>query len=124
MASFRQHNETRRSPENQSGRREEVFSLDLLINRVEELQRIDKLETIRELTRRNALLQQVVAEYQRHWCCTIDLLEKIQEAVLTLQGAVEHFTAEREAAERAWLASWGIERPEADLRTSNTAGWI
>ncbi len=111
-------------PEDQYELQEETFSLDLLINRVEELQRIDKLEAIQKLTHENSLLQQVAVEYQRQWCCTIDLLEKTQEAVLVLQRAVEYFSAENEAAERAWLAAWGIERSEVDLRTCNLAGWI
>jgi hypothetical protein len=103
---------------------EGFFSLDLLINRVEELQRLDQLETIQNLTRKNSLLQEVVTEYQRQWYCTIDLIEKTQEAVFILQEAIQHFNVETEAAERVWLALWGIERPEADLQTCNPAGWI
>ena len=124
MTSFLRGHGRRGSLEDQYDRQEETFSLDLLIDRVEELQRIDKLEAVQKLTRKNSLLQQVAVEYQRQWCCTIDLLEKTQEAILVLQRAVEHFSAENEAAERAWLASWGIERPEVDLRTCNSAGWI
>ncbi|KAF2818272.1 hypothetical protein CC86DRAFT_309560 [Ophiobolus disseminans] len=103
---------------------ESIFSLDLLIHRVEELQRIDQLETLQNLTRQNSLLQDVVKEYQRRWCCTISLLEKTLEAVFSLQKAIKHFEIEREAAERVWLASWGIERPIVDLQTYNPAGWI
>jgi hypothetical protein len=110
--------------EDQYETHDETFSVDLLIDRVEELQRIDQLETIQELMRKNSLLQQVAIEYQRQWCCTIDLLDKAQEAVLVLQRTVEHFSTENEAAERAWLAAWGIERSETDLRTGNPAGWI
>ncbi|KAF3049107.1 hypothetical protein E8E11_008469 [Didymella keratinophila] len=112
------------STEDRYETQEEIFALDLLIDPVEELQRIDQLETIQELTRKNSLLQQVTVEYQRQWCCTIDLLDKAQEAVLVLQRTVEHFSAENEAAERAWLASWGIERSGTDLRTGNPGGWI
>jgi hypothetical protein len=54
---------------------EDFFSLDLLINRVEELQRLDQLEAIQNLTRRNSLLQVIITEYQRQWYCTIDLIE-------------------------------------------------
>lgn len=103
---------------------EDVFSLDLLITRVEELQRLDQLEIIQELTLDNSLLQQVIVEYQRQWCCTIALLEKIQEAALELQKAVENCSAEYGAAERAWLAAEDFERHGTDLRTCNLGGWV
>jgi uncharacterized protein YbgA (DUF1722 family) len=103
---------------------ENFFSLDLLINRVEEIQRLDQLETIQNLTRKNSLLQDVVTEYQRQWYCTIDLIEKTQEAVLILQEVIQHFNVEIEAAERAWLASWGIQRPEADMKMCYPADWM
>jgi hypothetical protein len=108
MASSLQAHGRHASTEDQYETQEEIFSLDLLIDRVEELQRINQLEAIQELTRKNSLLQQVAVEYQRQWCCTIDLLDKAQEAVLVLQRTVEHFSAKNEAAERAWLASWGM----------------
>jgi hypothetical protein len=103
---------------------EDFFSLDLLINRVEELQRLDQLEAIQNLTRKNSLLQVIITEYQRQWYCTIDLIEKTQEALFVLQEAYQQFDKERDAAERAWLASWGIERLEVDLQRNNPAGWI
>lgn len=124
MTSFLRGDGRHASREDQYEMQEEMFSLDLLIDRVEELQRIDKLEAIQKLTHENSLLQEVAVEYQKQWCCTIDLLEKTQEAVLVLQRVVEYFSAENEAAERAWLAAWGIERSEVDLQTCNFAGWI
>ncbi|KAF3025165.1 hypothetical protein E8E12_000322, partial [Didymella heteroderae] len=101
MTSFLRSNGSHALLKDQDETQEEIFSLDLLIDRVEELQRIDQLEAIQKLTNKNSLLQQVAMEYQRQWCCTIELLEKTQEAVLVLQRAVEHFSAESEAAERA-----------------------
>lgn len=103
---------------------EGAFSLDLLINRVEELQRLDQLEAIQKLTRNNSLLQELATEYQRHRYCTIELIERLQEAISVLQEAMQEFHVARDIAERAWLATWGIERPDADLKTGNFAGWI
>ena len=103
---------------------DKTFSLDLLISRIEELQRIDQLQAIKQLTHKNHLLQEVAVEYQKYWCRTIELLERTQDAVLELQGAIYHFSNENQAAEIAWLALWGIERPAKDVQTQNFAGWI
>lgn len=98
---------------------EEPFSLDVLINRIEELQRSDQLLTIERLTRKNHLLQRVAVQCQKHSCSTSELLEHTQHAVIELQIAVDRFCHENEAAERVWLATWGIERPDRDLLKRN-----
>jgi hypothetical protein len=105
---------------------EEPFSIDLLLSRVEELQRSEKLETLQKLTHRNALLQQVVIDYQQQWCCTLALLEKTHEARLSVQKAMERCVNESAAAERTWLAYWGIKKEHCKEQNDGTryAGWI
>jgi hypothetical protein len=87
---------------------EESFSIDMLLSRVEEVQRSEKLATLQTLTRRNALLQQVMLEYQQQWCCALKLLEETHHARLSVQKAMERCADESAAAEKAWLAYWGI----------------
>jgi hypothetical protein len=89
---------------------EEPFSIDLLLSRVEELQRSEKLVALQELTRKNVLLQQLVIDYQQQWCCALNLFEKTHEARLSVQKAMEHCVNESAAAERTWLAYWGIKK--------------
>jgi hypothetical protein len=89
---------------------EPAFSIELLINRVEEVQRREQLEVIQKLTLDNSLLQQHVIHYQEQWCWTMDLLEKTHEAVLLMQKALEHCIEEDIAAEQDWLTFWGIGR--------------
>jgi hypothetical protein len=105
---------------------EEPFSIDLLLSRVEELQRSEKLETLQKLTHRNALLQQVVIDYQQQWCYTLALLEKTHEGRQSVLKAMEQCVNESAAAERTWLAYWGIRKEHHKEQNdgSRHAGWI
>jgi hypothetical protein len=103
---------------------EPAFSIELLINRVEEVQRREQLEAIQKLTLDNSLLQQLVIQYQEQWCLTVDLLEKTHEAVLLMQKALERCMEEDIAAEQDWLAFWGIGREGTKRSGYSPAGWI
>lgn len=103
---------------------DDFFSLDLLISRVEQIQRREQLERIRILTRDNALLQQLAANYQRQWIRTLLLLEKTQTAIVSLREALEHCYSENVAAEQAWLALWGIRTEATGSGAYSLAGWI
>jgi hypothetical protein len=70
------------------------------LNRVEELQRNEKLVTLQKLTHENALLQELGIEHQQQWCCTLNLLEKTYEAQLRVQQAVAQCVNKSAAAER------------------------
>jgi len=100
------------------------FSIESLIKRVDEYQRRDHMETIERLTTENSLLQHVVVKYQKNWCLTIEILEKTHQAVLTLQKSLEHCINEDIAAERQWLAFWGIKKECATRQNYSPAGWI
>jgi hypothetical protein len=105
---------------------EETFSIDLLLTRVEELQRSEKLESLQKLSRRNTHLQQIVIEYQSQWCCALNLLEKTYEARLSIQNTIDKCVNESAVAERIWLAHWGIkkEHPKNQKELPSYAGWI
>ncbi|EXJ56216.1 uncharacterized protein A1O5_12672, partial [Cladophialophora psammophila CBS 110553] len=85
---------------------DEAFSIESLIQRVEEFQRRDHLETLVQLTTENSDLQQRILYYQEEWCSTLDLLQHIHEALLQLQNALGRCFQEQMEAERCWLASW------------------
>ena len=102
----------------------ESFSIESLIQRAEEFQKRDQLETLQRLTRENFLLQQRLVRYQEHWCSALDLLQKVHEAVRSMQKVLEKYTREEMVAERDWLAFWGIKRESTKGLGFNPGGWI
>jgi hypothetical protein len=67
-----------------------------------------KLETLEKLTNENFLLHQLIAYYQENWGRTLGLLQKAQEALISLRSTLEKCVQEERVAERDWLAFWGI----------------
>jgi hypothetical protein len=102
----------------------EACSIEALIKRVDEYQRRDHMEAIERLTVENSLLQRAILKHQKIWCLTIELLEATNSAVLKLQKALEHCIDENIAAERQWLAFWGIGRGSGMRQNYSPAGWI
>lgn len=102
----------------------EDHSIEFLIRCVEDFERTSQLETIDRLTKENSLLQHLVIAYQKHWSHTMDLLEQTQRALMTLQRALEHCMSAEIAAERDWLAFWGIRRGGDQLQKVSPGGWI
>jgi hypothetical protein len=101
----------------------EADSLDLLTQRVEEFQRMHQLETIERLTTENTKMQNAIVKYQKLWCSTIELLGEAYQALQSLQRAFENCVDEDIAAEKEWLAFWGIKKEHHGRRYS-PAGWI
>ena len=102
----------------------EIFSFESLINRVDEFQRRDYLDTIERLTIENSLLENVVVKYRRNWCLTIDVLENAYQAMLTLEKALENYIIEDIAAEKQWLLFWGIKKECTMRQNYSPAGWL
>jgi hypothetical protein len=101
---------------------EEIFSIGSLIQRVEEFQRRNELETLEKLTNEKSLLQRRIAHYRKSWSRTLELLQKVQEALLSMTTALEKCSQEKKAAEKDWLAFWGIiSELEKDSRQ---VGWV
>ncbi|KIW79852.1 hypothetical protein Z517_06467 [Fonsecaea pedrosoi CBS 271.37] len=103
---------------------EESCSIDSLIQRVDELQRRDYLETLDKLTFENHHLQKSILHYQREWCSTLDLLQCANEALLRMQNALGKCFQEQIEAEKYWLASWRIEDSAPGNSGYSPAGWI
>ncbi|KAH6883878.1 hypothetical protein B0T10DRAFT_463242 [Thelonectria olida] len=102
----------------------EEFSIDSLIHQVQEFERMNQLDTIERLTKENSLLDNLVMAYQKHWSRTMDLLEQTQRALMALQKAFEYCIGEEIAAERDWLAFWGIQRDNIGLERRYAGGWV
>jgi hypothetical protein len=102
----------------------EKFSVESLIQRVEEYQRRDHMETVERLASEGSLLQKVVVECQRSWCATIELLDTTRQAVTRLQRALEHCENEYMLAERTRFAFWGLERDSTMRQNYSPSGWI
>jgi len=102
----------------------EDTTIDSLIRRVEEFQVISQLETIDRLTTENFLLHQLIVAYQKRWSRTMDLLERSQYILATLQEALRDCVNEEIAAERDWLAFWGIRKDHVQLPKYSPGGWI
>ena len=102
----------------------EDFSMESLLQRVGEFQKREQLETLRRLTMENSLLQKHIACYQESWCATLDLLQETYEAVLLMQHAFQRCSCEETAAERDWLAFWGIPSESGQTSGYRPAGWI
>ena len=111
------------SPNTEDPALADIFSLDLLISRVEEMQR-GQLELLQKLSIDNSRLQHLVVAYERQWCGTVELLEKTQEAVLLLQRALERCFGESMVAERHRLAFWSVEQGDGKACSYRPAGWI
>ncbi|KAI9767645.1 MAG: hypothetical protein M1840_005516 [Geoglossum simile] len=108
------------TPENSS----EIFSMETLLQRVDEFRKTEQLETLRKLTRENCLLQKHIACYQESWCAILDVLQEAYEAVLLIQDALQKCSYEETAAERDWLTFWGIHYGSEETSGYRPAEWI
>ncbi|KAI9776688.1 MAG: hypothetical protein M1839_009415 [Geoglossum umbratile] len=108
------------TPENSS----EIFSMESLLQRVDEFRKREQLETLRRLTRENCLLQKHIACYQESWCAILDVLQEAYEAVLLMRDALQRCSYEETAAERDWLTFWDTRYGGEETSEYQPAGWI
>lgn len=99
-------------------------SIQSFVQALNEFQRRDQMENIERLTLENLMLQHLVANYQRHWCLTIELAEKVYKAVVSIEEAITKCIDENITAEYQWLAIWGINGRSTSNKNYTAAGWI
>jgi hypothetical protein len=99
----------------------EEFSMGTLIQRVEEFQRRDYLETLEKLTEENCPLQQLILRYRKYSCLMLDILEKAYEGVLVMQKVLNKCLEEERAVEQAWLI---FKEGESGWREYSSGEWI
>ena len=85
-------------------------SINSLIRRVDDFQKVTEIETLERLDTENALLRDLISAYRRNWSHTMYFLEEAQAALMTLHKALSFCISEEIAAERAILGFWGIGR--------------
>lgn len=102
----------------------EGISIDALLERVEEFHRRQQLETLEKLTRENSLLQQQIVRYQESSSQTINLLQEVHNIVALIQDARGRCRHKELAADRDWLAFWGIRDEPTDGSGYYPADWI
>jgi hypothetical protein len=84
------------------------MSIESLLRRVDEFQKMEELETLDRLEKENATLRHQLLCYQRSCRATMDLFKEAFEAVLLIQTALQTCNEEEEKANRDWLAFWGV----------------
>jgi len=98
--------------------------IDSLTRQVEEFRIISQLESINRLDAENALLRQLLVAYRKQWSQVIDLLEQTQRALMILQRALEKCISDEVAAERDWLAYWGVKKDRELPKYEHPRVWI
>ena len=101
----------------------ETFSMKSLSLRQDEFQKQHELERLYRLTFESSILLNHILKYQKQWCCTLDLFERAREALDKTMDALIKCFQEQRAAERDWLAFWGMNN-DAGSPTYSPAGWI
>lgn len=82
---------------------QEEFSIENLIQRVEDFQNRDHLETLEKLTEENYSLQQRILRYRKYSCLALNIVEKVYEGLLVMRKVLNECLEEEKAVEQAWL---------------------
>jgi hypothetical protein len=98
--------------------------MEYLVRQVSEMKRAQELQTISILMKENQLLWKEVAICRRLWNGIIVMMTEAIEAMKCIETALENFSTETAAAERDWLAFWGIYRESVDYIGSKPPRWI
>ncbi|KAF8856251.1 hypothetical protein BDZ45DRAFT_594457 [Acephala macrosclerotiorum] len=102
----------------------EEFSIGALLGRVNEFQRRQELDTLERITMENSWLEHHIARCRETSSRTIKLLHGIYQAVALMQNTLEKCRRQDLAADRAWLAFWGIHNEHPSSLEEHPASWI
>ncbi|KAH8650383.1 hypothetical protein BGZ60DRAFT_343965, partial [Tricladium varicosporioides] len=84
------------------------FSIDDLLERVEEFQRRQQLETLERITTENSWLEYHIARHRQGSTRAMNLLQEIYDAVALIQKALQQCRLDEIKANQSWLAFWGV----------------
>jgi hypothetical protein len=84
------------------------MSIESLLKRVDEFQKMEERETLDRLEKENSTLRHQLLCYRRSCRATIDLFKEAFEAVVLIQTALQICNEEEEKANSDWLAFWGV----------------
>ena len=100
------------------------FSVSDLINRVEEFQKRQQLETLERITMENSWLEFHIAQHRQDSTRTMNLLQEVHNAVVLMQEALEKCRLEEMKSNKAWLAFWGVREHPNTTPGPHPASWI
>jgi hypothetical protein len=86
----------------------EEMSINSLLKSVEDFHRVSQEETIDRLKEENVSLSRQIKLYQESWAKSQCFLEEMYQYKELLQDFLSHLSQLRRAAEKDWLAVWGI----------------
>ena len=93
-------------------------TIDELLERLEHMQAMEELKELEKLKTERALLLHQIELHYRAREKTTKLILETTEMLSLLQMVAETMKEKQAAAEREWLAYWGIEEPEQGEETS------
>lgn len=88
--------------------KDDEFTIDALLERIEEFQNRTQLERIHRLNRENDILKEDIKRHKIARKKTATLLKEAFEAMKFLQSALERYGLETTITEKEWLLFWGI----------------
>ncbi|KUJ07254.1 uncharacterized protein LY89DRAFT_677879 [Mollisia scopiformis] len=101
---------------------EDGYSMNSLMNRLDEFQHAQQWECLERLTLENSWLEQHVTRHREKSARVAFLLREIEGAANEMQRALEACCSEEVAADRAWLAFWHVREKQG--AASGNGSWI
>jgi hypothetical protein len=99
------------------------MSIESLLKRVDEFQKMDERETLDRLEKENATLRRQLLYHQRSYRATMALFKEAFEAVVLMQTALQTCNQEEENANSDWLAFWGVRMETPSNLTYQPMRW-
>jgi hypothetical protein len=99
------------------------MSIESLLKRVDEYQRMQQRETLDRLEKEKAALRRQLLCCQRSYRATMGLVKEAFEAVVLMQTALQTCNEEEEKADSDWLAFWGIRMETPSNLTYQPMQW-
>jgi hypothetical protein len=99
------------------------MSIESLLERVDEFQKMEERETLDRLEKENATLRRELLCHQRSCRATMDLFKEAFEAIVLVQTALQTCNEEEEKANTDWLAFWGVRMETPSNLTYQPIQW-
>jgi len=84
------------------------FSLEYLVQEVNESLRLSELISIEQLAEENRMLKGELGLCERHWDGLMTFLDEIITLFLLIQTSFGELESRFASAEKEWLSAWGI----------------
>lgn len=101
----------------------EALSIESLIERVDNFQKMEELDTIERLEGENAILRHQISCYKRCLRVTMELFKETFESALLIRNALHDCNVEKEKADQDWLTFWGIRLRDASAMAYRPMEW-